>query len=193
MTKSQMISSVSSSGLSSVAAGTAIASPAAAGTVGFTPTTALVGAAVVGGGAALVGGGGGGDGGPGPDAPAPPSTLSLTGDWEGTWNNTTANEQGEAILRLTQTGTNSFSGTFEIPGGDECLPTGTISGTVSDPQVNMTITSGSEVVEASGTLNASGTSITGTWDYTASASPDCQGDTGTFSASLTTGSARIRW
>jgi tetratricopeptide (TPR) repeat protein len=187
MTKSQMISSVSSSGLSSVAAGTAIASPAAAGTVGFTPTTALVGAAVVGGGAALVGGGGGAA------DTTQPAALSLTGDWEGTWTNTTANEQGEAILRLTQTGTNSFSGTFEIPGGDECLPTGTISGTVSDPQVNMTITSGSEVVEASGTLNASGTSITGTWDYTASASPDCQGDTGTFSASLTTGSARIRW
>jgi tetratricopeptide (TPR) repeat protein len=203
MTQSQMISSVSSSGLSSVAAGTAIASaptvaaaaaPAAASTVGFAPTTALVGVAVVGGGAALAGGGGGGGGAGGAADTVQPASLSLTGDWEGTWTNTTANEQGEAILRLTQTGTNSFSGTFEIPGGDECLPTGTISGTISDPQVDMTISSpsGLEVVQSSGALDASGTNIAGTWFFTSSAA-GCEEDEGTFSVSLTTGSARIRW
>lgn len=203
MSRAQMISSASSSGPSSVVAGTAVAttSPAitvpaasvATGTVGFPATTAIIGgAALVGGGVALAGGGGGGGGSAPPPSPTP-TPLSLTGDWEGNWINTTTSEQGDAVLSLTQTGTNSFIGTFEIPGGDECLPTGNISGTFSDPQVNMTITSGSEVVESSGTLNASGTSITGTWDYTASASEDCLGDTGTFSATLTTGSVRIHW
>jgi tetratricopeptide (TPR) repeat protein len=203
MTKSQMISSVSSSGLSSVAAGTAIASaapvataaaaPAAAGTVGFAPTTALVGAAVVGGGAALAGGGGGGGGGGavGTAETASPVALSLTGDWEGDWTDTTDNESGRVALSLTQTG-DSLSGNAEIPGG-ECLSMGDISGTVSDPRVNMTIRSGAEIVEVTGTVDSSGTIISGTWDYTASDLPDCQGDTGTFSVSLTTGSARIRW
>ncbi|MGD9368715.1 MAG: tetratricopeptide repeat protein [Desulfobacteraceae bacterium] len=200
MSRAQMISSASSSGPSSAVAGTAVAttSPAitvpaatvATSTVGFPATTAIIGgAALVGGGVALAGGGGGDGGAP---ASAPPAPTSLTGDWTGPWTDA-GGAGGEATLSLTQTD-NAVSGTVSVTGYDECLTEGNVSGTVSDNTVHLTIRSdGTETVEVNGTVDFSDLSINGTWDYTESGSVDCQDDTGTFSATLTTGSVRIHW
>lgn len=193
LTRSQMISGASSSGPSSAGAGTAVASTSttstaaassvAAGTVGISPTTAIIGGTVLAGGAAAAGGGGGGDGGGGG------TPQSLSGDWVGTWADSTG-ESGEVTLNLTQTG-DAVTGTVAIP-GDPCLPTGDVFGTVSGNIVALTIQSGAEIVTINdGSVDYTANTFTGTWNYTASGLPDCI-DTGNFSASQT-GGAVIRW
>lgn len=192
MDKSQMISNASSSGPSSAAAGTAVVGSTTASmatsSTGLSPTTTAIigGVAVIGGGVALGGGGGGGGGGaPGPQ---PASTLSLTGDWRGTWD--TGNE---ATFSLTQRDDETVDGTVSIV-GDPCLTTGTVSGNVVGNKVNLIIQSGAETVALNdATINSSAKTLNGRLDYQASATTACMGRTGNFSVTLTTGGADIDW
>jgi hypothetical protein len=199
MGTSQIISAASSSGPSSATAGTAVAGTSTAGTataasataatVGITPVTGVVaGVAVVGGGAALAGGGGGGSSDPPPPDP-PPTDADLTGDWSGTWTNA-GGDSGLATFSLTQTDT-AITGTVSVT-GDDCLTTGNVSGTISGNSATLTIQSGAESVTLIATADTSTNTLTGDWNYAAS-SLGCEGETGNFTADLTTGSAEIRW
>lgn len=192
---SKMISSASSGAPSSATAGTAVsgtsaggaAGAASAGTsaAGFTPTTAIVaGAAAVGGGLALAGGGGGG----GNDTPE--DVTDLSGDWRGAWTDNTNGTSSEAVFSLTQTGT-SISGTVTLTGND-CLSQGNLNGSISGTNVNLTITSGSESIALNAVVDTAAKTLNGTWNFTASASEDCSGDSGNFSATLT-GGGDIHW
>jgi tetratricopeptide (TPR) repeat protein len=201
MSTSKMISGASSGAPSSATAGAAVSGASAGGTAaaasagaaaaGITPTTAIAaGAAVVGGGLALAGsGGGGGSSGGGGDS-APENVSDLSGDWHGTWTNNTNETSDEALLSLTQTGT-SISGTVTLY-GNECLSQGTINGSISGDDVNLTITSGSEIVALNAVVDTAAKTLDGTWNHTASASEACAGDTGNFAATLT-GSGDIAW
>ena len=132
------------------------------------------------------GGGSGGGDGPGEE---PPPEVDISGDWSGAWTDAGGGDSGEATFFLTQTGT-SVSGTVSVI-GDECLSTGNVTGTVSGDSADMTIQSGAETVVLNVTID--GSTMSGTWDYTASGSPECAGATGRFSTTLTTGGAQIRW
>jgi TolB-like protein/Tfp pilus assembly protein PilF len=201
---SQMISSASSGAPSSATAGSAVSGTSTGGTAAaasagaaaatITPKTAIaVGAvAVVGGGLALAGGGGGGGGSDdgGSDYVVPDSDTGLSGEWQGTWLNYSDETSDEALFSLTQTGS-SISGTVTIT-GEGCLYQGTLNGSVSGNNVNLTITSGSESVAVNAVHDAASKTLDGTWNYTASASEGCAGDTGHFSATLT-GAGDIAW
>jgi tetratricopeptide (TPR) repeat protein len=190
MDESQMISNATSSGPSSAVAGTAVAGSTAAtvatSAFSISPMKAIIGGvAIIGGGAALAGGGGGGGGG-GP-GPQPASTLSLTGDWKGTWD-----AGNEATFSLTETD-GSVTGTVSIV-GDACLTTGSVTGTVAGSQANLTIQSDGETVALDGaTINSSDKTLSGQLQYRDSASTECMGKTGNFSVTLTTGGADIDW
>lgn len=189
MDKSQMISNASSSGASSAAAGTAVAGTTAAAmassSMGISPTTAIIGGVVlVGGGVAMAGGGGGGGGETGPQ---PAATLSLTGDWKGSWD-----ADSEATFSLTQTG-GGVSGMVSLTGDTSCLTTGPINGTVTGDSVNLVIQSGAETIALAATLNSTAKTLVGTLNYQASATTACIGRTGNFSVTLTTGGADIEW
>jgi hypothetical protein len=114
--------------------------------------------------------------------------ADLSGTWRGTW--TGDDGTGEATLTLTQTGT-TVNGTAAIT-GDECLSGGSVTGTVSGTHVSLTIQSGSETVAVDATADTNAMTLNGTWDYRASASEECAGDTGNFSCTLT-GGADIHW
>ena len=190
MDTSQMVSTASSNGPSSAVAGSStagssVAATGTSGTVGFPPMTAIVGGvAVVGGGLALAGGGGGGGG-----SPEPTPNADLTGEWHGPWTDSEGTS-GEALFSLTQTG-NAVSGTVSVT-GDDCLTTGTVSGTVSGNSANLSVQSGAETVTLDGTYDNAAKTLTGRWNYTASSSVDCAGDTGDYLATLT-GGANIDW
>jgi len=193
----EMISGASASAPPSATAGTAVAgastggsvgtaSTAAASTVGFAPMTGIVVGAVVLGGAAVAGGGSSDDG----NGDGDNNTLSLTGDWRGTWVDTTGTSSA-VVLSLTQSGS-SVNGTVSIadPGG--CLSQGNISGILSGNNFNLTITSGAENVTVSGAVDAVARTLNGTWYYSASAL-GCEESQGDFSTDLTTGGADINW
>jgi tetratricopeptide (TPR) repeat protein len=196
MGTSKMISGASSGAPSSTTAGTAVSGTSTGGTgvaasagtsaAGITPTTAIAAGAavVVGGGLALAGGGGGGG-----DKPSEEVT-DLSGDWQGTWVNYSNETSNEALFSLTQTGT-SISGTVTLD-GEDCFSQGTLNGSISGNNVNLTITSGSEIVALNAVYDAAADTLDGTWSYTASASEGCAGDTGNFSAALT-GAGDIAW
>jgi hypothetical protein len=156
--------------------------------VGITPVTGVVAGVAVVGGAALAGGGGGGSSDPPPPDP-PPTDADLTGDWSGTWTNA-GGDSGLATFSLTQTDT-AITGTVSVT-GDDCLTTGNVSGTISGNSATLTIQSGAESVTLIATADTSTNTLTGDWNYAAS-SLGCEGETGNFTADLTTGSAEIRW
>jgi hypothetical protein len=201
---SEMISGASASGPSSATAGTAVASTSTGGsmaaastaattTVGFSPTTLIVagsiGAAVVGGGAALAGSAGGGD--ESSSGNETVNTLDLTGDWRGTWLDTTDGSSSEVVLSLTQAGS-SVSGSASIADSGGCISQGNISGSLSGNTVDMTITSGGESVTIDAVVNAEARTLNGTWYYSTSAL-GCEGSEGDFSTDLTTGGADVTW
>jgi tetratricopeptide (TPR) repeat protein len=199
MSDSQMASAAASSGPSSATAGTAVATSAAgsgastasasAGVMGLSTTTLTAGGAAVVGVVALAGAGGGSSGsGDAPPPSQPASVTDLSGTWRGTW--TGQDGIGEATLTLTQTGT-AVNGTASIT-GDQCLSSGTVTGTVSGTDVSMTIQSGSETVSVNAAADTTAMTMNGSWNYVASVSPDCAGDTGTFACTLT-GGADIHW
>lgn len=188
MDKSQMISSASSSGPPSATAGTAVAgstvTTVASSAIGISPTTAIAsGVAVVGGGIALAGGGGGDGKDPGP---VPAATLSLSGNWRGTWD-----AQGEATFSMTQSEDN-VNGTVTLT-GDACMTTGNISGNVAGNTANLVIDSGAERVTLDATIRSSSKTMSGTLNYTASGIIACAGKSGNFSVTLITGGADIDW
>jgi tetratricopeptide (TPR) repeat protein len=180
MSTANMISTLSASGASSATIGTASAGAAVAGgggvgVVGVT-SAAIVGAAAIGGTAVAISGGGGDD-----PAPPPPE-LNLSGDWIGTWSESTGTS-GNVSLTLTQTNS-SVTGTVSITGSN-CITTGTLSGTVSGNNLQ------ANIVGTGASLNATctSTSMNGTLEFT---SGECAGVTGNFAASIT-GSATITW
>jgi len=178
MTTSETISVLSASSIPSTAAGSAVV-----GGVGIVSTTTIIaGVALAGGAAAAVGGGGGGGGGDG--GGAEDSELNLTGDWIGTWTDSSGHS-GNLSFTLTQTNT-SLSGTVSI-NGHECISTGTLSGTVTGSNVDLVIVSGPDT--ASFNANCTSASINGTFEIT---SGSCAGDIGNFSTSIT-GSGIIEW
>jgi hypothetical protein len=191
MDKSQMISNASSNGLSAAASGTAVVGTTAAtvakSSFAISPMKAIIGGvAIIGGGAALAGGGGGGGGG-GEAGSQPASTLSLTGDWKGTWD-----AGNEATFSLTETD-GSVTGSVSIV-GDSCLSSGTVSGNVAGNTANLTIQYDGETVALNNaTINSSDKTLTGSWSYQASADTACVGRSGNFSVTLTTGGADIVW
>jgi tetratricopeptide (TPR) repeat protein len=203
MSTSQMISSSASAGPSSTVAGTAVASTSASGSaiaatsatggVGFPPMTAIAaGVAAVGGGIALAGGGGGSDGGSdgGIDSGGtPPPPVNLTGDWKGTWEDALG-AGGDATFSLTHRN-DTVSGTVSIS-GNPCLTTGDISGRVSGTSAELTIQSAGETILLDAEAGATAKTLNGFWNFSASG-VGCAGDSGTFSTSLTTGSADIQW
>jgi hypothetical protein len=159
--------------------------------VGITPVTgAVAGVAVIGGGAALAGGGGGGGSSDTtPSDTTPAEGTDLTGDWSGAWIDD-GGDSGQAIFSLTQTDT-SVTGTVTVT-GDDCLTTGSVTGTISGNSANLSIQSGAESVTLNATADTAANTLTGTWNYTASSS-GCEGQTGNFTVDLTTGSADISW
>ena len=185
MSTSQLVSSASATGVSSGAAGGAVAASAAGG-ISLGTTAAIVGgAALIGGGAAALGGGGGGDddgGGGSSDAP------DVAGNWRGTWTDSDGNS-GDIVLSIEQSGT-SLTGNAAV-NGSECISTGTISGTISDTTLNVTITSGTDRASFRAPYSENTSDINGTFDFEAGA---CAGDTGSFSMTQTeTGGADVSW
>ncbi|XPS87974.1 tetratricopeptide repeat domain protein [Desulfosarcina variabilis str. Montpellier] len=183
MSTSQLVSSASATGVSSGAAGGAVAASAAGG-ISLGTTAAIVGgAALIGGGAAALGGGGGGDdGGGSSDAP------DVAGNWRGTWTDSDGNS-GDIVLSIEQSGT-SLTGNAAV-NGSECISTGTISGTISDTTLNVTITSGTDRASFRAPFSENTSDINGTFDFEAGA---CAGDTGSFSMTQTeTGGADVSW
>jgi len=190
MTPSQMIIALSYSGASSTALGSASDDATVAGdddgmgVVGVT-TAGIIGAAVIGGIAAAIGGGGGGDdSSPSPSA-GQPSVLNLSGDWVGTWSDSSGTDSGNISLSLIQNNT-SVTGNVSIT-GSECISTGTLSGTVSGNTLVSNIVTGSDT--ASFNANCTDTSMNGTLEVT---SGPCAGDTWTVATSIT-GSVNIKW
>ncbi|MCJ7687205.1 MAG: tetratricopeptide repeat protein, partial [Desulfobacteraceae bacterium] len=189
MTPSQMIIALSYSGASSTASGSASAGAKVAGdddgmgVVGVT-TAVVVGAATVAGAAAAIGGGGGDDSSPSPSA-GQDSALNLTGDWGGTWSDSSGTDSGNISLSLIQTNT-SVTGNVSIT-GSKCISTGTLSGTVVGNTLESVIQTGTDT--ASFNANCTSTSMNGTLEVT---SGPCNGDTGTVSASIT-GGITIKW
>jgi TolB-like protein/Tfp pilus assembly protein PilF len=200
MDDSQMASAAASSGPSPAAAGTAVAASAAgsgastasagAGVMGLSTTTLTVGGAAAIGVVALAGAGGGSSGGDAPAPSGPAAVTDLSGTWRGTWTDTTDGSIGEATLTLTQTGS-AISGTVSVP-GDTCLPAGNVTGNVSGSSVNLTIQSGAVTATLNANADTSAMTMNGTWTFSAPESPDCDGDTGNFSCTLT-GGADIHW
>ena len=184
MTTSQLVSSASATGVSSGAAGGAVAASAAGG-VSLGVTAAIVGGAVLtGGGALALSGGGGGDddgGGGGGDTP-----YDVSGNWRGTWTDSD-NNSGDIVLSITQDGT-SLTGNASVS-GSECISTGTISGSVSNTTLDLTITSGTDRASYSATYDASTNGIQGNFSFEAGA---CAGNTGNFSMTQT-GGADVSW
>jgi len=179
MTTSQTISGLSASGVSSTAAGSAVV-----GGVGIvTTTTTIAGVVALAGGAAAAAGGGGGGGGGGSGG-SEDNELNLTGDWIGTWTDSSG-LSGNLSLTLTQTNT-SVSGTVSIT-GHECISTGTLSGTITGDNLVFVIETGTDT--ASFNANCTSTSINGTFEIM---SGSCAGDIGNFSTS-TNGNAIIEW
>jgi Tfp pilus assembly protein PilF len=195
MDRSQMVSRASSRGLSSAVAGTAVAGSAStdgstaavtekSGKVGFPPMIAIIaGAAAVSGGVALAAGGGGSSGG----GSESKTNANLTGNWRGPW--TGAAGTGEVTFSLTQTG-DAVSGTASVTGMD-CLTAGSVSGNVSGNNANLSIQSGGETVSLNSAYDNSAKTLTGRWNFTASAL-GCTGDTGDYSATVT-GDADVGW
>jgi tetratricopeptide (TPR) repeat protein len=190
MTPSQMIIALSYSGASSTALGSASDDATVAGdddgmgVVGVT-TAGIIGAAVIGGIAAAIGGGGGGDdSSPSPSA-GQPSVLNLSGDWVGTWSDSSGTDSGNISLSLIQNNT-SVTGNVSIT-GSECISTGTLSGTASGNTLVSNIVTGSDT--ASFNANCTDTSMNGTLEVT---SGPCAGDTWTVATSIT-GSVNIKW
>jgi tetratricopeptide (TPR) repeat protein len=200
MNTSELVTGAASSGLPAPAAGTAVigtttttgiavAVPVAGATVGVAPTTALIaGVAVLGGGAALAGAGGGGGGGGGSDSIQPAAT-ELDGGWTGTWTDDTGGASGNVTLDLNQSGS-AVSGTVSAP-NEFCMTNGNVSGTRSGNNFDLTVQSGTETIEVSGTIDEIAMTMSGTYYYSAS-QQGCLGDTGRFSMSLT-GGAGITW
>jgi len=190
ITPSQMIITLSHSGASSTAIGSASDDATVAddggglGIFGGT-TIAVAGAAAAIGVAMAAGGGGGGDdSSPSPSA-GQPSVLNLTGDWSGTWSDPTGTGGGNISLSLIQTN-NSVTGNVSIT-GSKCISTGTLSGTVVGNTLESVIQTGTDT--ASFNANCTSTSMNGTLEVT---SGSCTGDTGTVSTSIT-GGITIKW
>jgi tetratricopeptide (TPR) repeat protein len=198
MNTSELVTGAASSGLPAPAAGTAVigtttttgiavAVPVAGATVGVAPTTALIaGVAVLGGGAALAGAGGGGGGG---SDSIQPAATELDGGWTGTWTDDTGGASGNVTLDLNQSGS-AVSGTVSAP-NEFCMTNGNVSGTRSGNNFDLTVQSGTETIEVSGTIDEIAMTMSGTYYYSAS-QQGCLGDTGRFSMSLT-GGADITW
>jgi hypothetical protein len=193
-----MISSSASAGPSSTAAGTAVAGTSGSGSaitatsaaagVGFPPvTTIAAGVAAVGGGIALAGGGGGGDGGGGGSSSTSP--MNLTGVWRGSWKDALG-AGGDATFTLTHRN-DTVSGTVSIS-GNPCLSLGDIIGRVSGTTAELTIQSTGETIILDAEADPAAKTLNGLWNFSAS-EVGCAGDRGTFSTSLTTGSADIQW
>jgi TolB-like protein len=188
MSTSSMISTLSASGVSSTAlgsaaAGTAVAGGGGVGVVGVT-TAVVVGAAAVAGAAAAIGGGGGDDSSPPPSAEQR-SVLNLTGEWIGTWTDTSGTNGGNMALNLNQSNT-SVSGTVSIT-GSECISTGNLSGTITGNHLESIIQTGTDT--ASFNADVTSTSMNGTLEFT---SGNCAGVIGNFTGSANV-SAIIRW
>ncbi len=189
MTPSQMIIALSYSGASSTASGSASAGAKVAGdddgmgVVGVT-TAVIVGAAVIGGTAAAIGSGGGDDS-SGPSPALQSSELNLTGDWGGTWSDSSGTDSGNISLSLIQTNT-SVTGNVFIT-GSKCISTGTLSGTVVGNTLESVVQTGTDT--ASFNANCTSTSMNGTLEVT---SGPCTGDAGTVSTSIT-GGITIKW
>jgi hypothetical protein len=81
-------------------------------------------------------------------------------------------------------------GTVSAP-GDECLPNGNVSGTISGNRLDLTVSSGTETIEVNATIDDTTMTMTGTYHHLSSAL-GCLGDTGHFSMVLT-GGANIQW
>ena len=181
LTSSQMVSTLSGTAASSTTIGSAAAGSAAAagGGIGVVGITAgvIAGAAAV---AGLAAGGSGGGGG----STIPTADVNLTGNWVGTWTDSSGNG-GEISLTLTQTNT-SVSGTATVSGPD-CLLTGSLSGSVEGRSFQANISSGTGL--ASFNANCTNTAMNGTLNVT---SGSCAGHSGTVSTSIT-GNANIRW
>jgi tetratricopeptide (TPR) repeat protein len=190
MTPSKIILALSSSGASSTALGSASADATVAGDgdgVGVVGVTTIAGAGVAAAiGVVLAAGGGGGEDSASPQLSAEPlNELNLTGDWAGTWSDSSGTDNGNISLSLTQTN-NTVNGNASIT-GSECISTGTISGNVAGNTLESVIQTGTDT--ASFNANCTSTSMNGTLEVT---SGPCIGNTGTVSTSLT-GGIFIKW
>jgi hypothetical protein len=92
-------------------------------------------------------------------------------------------------LDLNQSGS-AVSGTVSAP-NEFCMTNGNVSGTRSGNNFDLTVQSGTETIEVSGTIDEIAMTMSGTYYYSAS-QQGCLGDTGRFSMSLT-GGADITW
>jgi hypothetical protein len=89
-----------------------------------------------------------------------PAIIDLSGTWQGDWlkgNGTT----GTVSLSLVETGS-AITGSMTVT--NACFTSGTVSGTVSGSQINLTIliAGGGELTFSGGTVNSDGNSMTGT-------------------------------
>ena len=114
-----------------------------------------------------------------------PSVLNLTGDWVGTWSDSSETGSGNISLSLIQNNT-SVTGNVSIT-GSKCISTGTLSGTVVGNTLESVIQTGTDT--ASFNANCTSTSMNGTLEVT---SGPCTGDIGTVSTSIT-GGITIKW
>jgi hypothetical protein len=194
MTPSQIILALSSSGTSPTVIGSASATTTDHGDddgtgIGWGTTMAAAGAAVAVGIAVAAGGGGGGGDSASPLASAEPvAQANLTGDWTGTWTDSSGKDNGSISLNLTQAqGLDSVSGSATIT-GTSCTMDGTVSGTISGDSFQANIT-GSGAASFTASFPTS-TSMSGILEVT---SGPCAVVSGHFSANITTGNATVSW
>jgi tetratricopeptide (TPR) repeat protein len=188
MAKSEMISTLwasdlSSTTLSSASVGTAVADDDdGVGFLGITTAVVAGAAAVVG--LAAAGGGGGDDNSPARSA-EPLSEQNLTGDWVGTWSDSSGTNNGNISLNLEQNSP-SVTGTVSVTGSN-CISTGSLSGTLTGNNLVSVIQTGSNTVSLNANLFS--TSLNGTLEFT---SGNCARTLWNFTASKPV-SAIIRW
>ena len=91
------------------------------------------------------------------DAFFAPATIDLSGTWQGTWSS--SKKSGTVTFWLVETD-NTIAGSMAVT--NACFASGTVSGTVSDNQIDLTILiAGGGQLSFNGTVNSDGNSMTG--------------------------------
>ena len=108
-----------------------------------------------------------------------PVNLNLAGTWQFTFHSSTAGMTATGTVPLQQNGT-TLSGQMTLSGAP-CATTAVLTGAISGTRINFQLQEGTQPVNFTGSIAASGNSASGTY---ASPSGGCtNGDTGTWSAS----------
>ena len=114
----------------------------------------------------------------------PDAILNVSGKFEGTFENTEATQDGAATFDL-QLGTDDMTVTgnalFDREGGNTCLLSGPVEGTLSGTRLTLTLDDFTFALAVSADANT----LSGTYSRSGDTNPDCGRTTGSGNISLT--------